>query len=54
MIPFHESLATAGPEDAGDDLEALLNQRESEMDQAPSQEISHQEFLTHFKARRQP
>lgn len=37
-----------------DDLEAVLNQRESEMDQAPSQEISHQEFLTHFKARRQP
>ncbi len=37
-----------------DDIEAILYQRESEMDQDPSQEISHQEFLAHFKARRQP
>ena len=53
MIPSHESLATVGPEDDGDDLEAILNQRESEMDQDPTQEISHQEFLTHLENRRQ-
>jgi putative addiction module component (TIGR02574 family) len=49
-----DSLATAGPEDDGDALEAILNQRESEMDQDPSQEISHQEFMAHFENRRQP
>jgi hypothetical protein len=54
MIPTHESLASAGNEDDGDDLEAILNQRESEMDHDPSQEISHQEFLAHFSARRKP
>ncbi|WP_395743003.1 addiction module protein [Prosthecobacter sp.] len=37
---------------APDELETLLNQREAEMDQDPSQEISHQEFLAHFSARR--
>ncbi len=54
MIPTRESLTSSGHEDAEADLEAILNQRESEMDQDPSQEISHQEFLTHFEARRQP
>ena len=53
MLPTHESLASAGHEDDGDDFEALLNHRESEMDQDPSQEISHQEFLAHFEVRRQ-
>lgn len=36
----------------GDDLETLLNQREAELDQDPSMEISHQEFMAHFAARR--
>ncbi|MFZ2279545.1 MAG: hypothetical protein WAW39_17245 [Prosthecobacter sp.] len=46
---------TDDPIDAFDhELEALLNQRESEMDQDPSQDITHQEFLAHFDARRQP
>ena len=54
MLPTHEPLASAGPEDDEHDLESLLNQRESEMDQDPSKEISHQEFLTHFDARPQP
>ena len=35
-----------------DDLEAVLNQREAEMDQDPSLEISHQQFMAHFAARR--
>ena len=35
-----------------DDLEAVLNQREAELDQDPSMEISHQEFMAHFSARR--
>ena len=36
-----------------DDLEAVLNQREAELDQDPSLEISHQEFMAHFEDRRQ-
>lgn len=45
--------SNAGIEHDGDELEAVLNQREAEMDQNPSLEISHQEFLAHFAARRQ-
>ena len=36
----------------GDALEALLDRRESEMNQDPSLEVSHEEFLSHFSARR--
>lgn len=39
--------------DAAQEFETVLNQREAEMDQDPSQEISHEEFLAHFSARRQ-
>ncbi len=43
------------PHDLEEDVfEAVLNQRESEMDQDSSLEISHQGFLAHFEARRQP
>ena len=48
-----DSVSTSADDLAPDALETLLNQRETEMDQDPSQEISHQEFLAHFSARRQ-
>ena len=48
-----DSVSTSADDLAPDELETLLNQRETEMDQDPSQEISHQEFLAHFSARRQ-
>lgn len=48
-----ESVGNSGDELAPDELEKMLNQREAEMDQDPSKEISHQEFLAHFSARRQ-
>ena len=35
------------------EFEAMLSQHEAEMDQDPSQVISHQEFLAHFSDRRQ-
>ncbi|OYW28723.1 MAG: hypothetical protein B7Z47_05525 [Chthoniobacter sp. 12-60-6] len=47
-----DSIGSAGHEVEGDELEALLDQREAEMDQDPSMEISHQEFMAHFSARR--
>jgi hypothetical protein len=38
---------------AGDgELDQMLNQRENEMDQDSSVEISHEEFLGHFANRR--
>jgi len=49
-----DSIGNPPHELENDDLEAVLNQRDSELDQYPTQEISHQEFLTHFAARRQP
>jgi putative addiction module component (TIGR02574 family) len=47
-----DSIGSSGHEVEGDELEAMLNQREAEMDQDPSMEISHQEFMAHFSARR--
>ena len=34
------------------ELETLLNHREAEMEHDPSQEISHQDMMTHFANRR--
>ena len=48
-----DSVSNSADDLAPDELETLLSQREAEMDQDPSQEISHQEFLAHFSARRQ-
>lgn len=36
----------------GDAAESLLNQREAELDRDPTQEISHEDFMSHFAARR--
>lgn len=38
--------------EADDDLESLLDQRESELELNPSLEISHEAFLGHFSNRR--
>jgi putative addiction module component (TIGR02574 family) len=35
-----------------DDLESLLDQREAELEQDPSLEVSHEAFLGHFSHRR--
>ena len=51
---LRDSIGNPPHEREDDDLETVLNQRDSELDQAPTQEISHQEFLTHFATRRQP
>lgn len=48
-----ESVGSSRDELGSDELEDVLNQREAEMDRDPSQEISHQDFLAHFSARRQ-
>lgn len=37
---------------ADEDLEAVLDQREAEMDADPSKEVSHETFLAHFSHRR--
>lgn len=34
------------------ELERVLDEREAEMDQNPSHEISHSEFMSHFAKRR--
>jgi putative addiction module component (TIGR02574 family) len=47
-----ESAAGPMPAPSEDELETLLNQREAEMEHNPSQEISHQELMTHFAKRR--
>jgi hypothetical protein len=47
-----ESIGDPVQELGGDAVESLLNQRETELDQDPSQEISHQDFLANFAARR--
>jgi len=47
-----ESVGKPVSELEGDALEALLDQRETEMDQTPSQAVSHEEFLSHFSSRR--
>jgi putative addiction module component len=47
-----DSVGSSGDELAPDEFETMLNQREAEMDQDPSQEISHQECMAHFSARR--
>lgn len=47
-----DSVGTSPHELEGDDLEAVLNQREAELDKDPSLEISHQQFMAHFAARR--
>ena len=44
---FNEDL-----EAEGDEWEALLDQRDAEMNQVPSVEVSHEEFLSHFSSRR--
>jgi hypothetical protein len=48
-----ESIGCPANEIEGDAVEAVLNQREAELEQDPSLEITHQEFLAHFSARRQ-
>ena len=47
-----ESVAGTIPIRSEEQLETLLNQREAEIDRDPSQEISHQELMTHFANRR--
>ena len=47
-----ESIGDPVQELDGDAIESVLNQREAEIDHDPSQEISHEDFLTHFAARR--
>jgi S1-C subfamily serine protease len=47
-----ESIGDPVQELDGDAVESVLNQREAELDHDPSQEISHEDFLTHFAARR--
>lgn len=48
-----ESVGPDVPDLEADEIESVLNQREAELDQDPAQEISHQEFMAHFSARRQ-
>jgi hypothetical protein len=48
-----ESVGSPVHELEADELEAVLTQREAELEQDPSLEISHQAFLAHFSARRQ-
>lgn len=47
-----ESVGSVRDDLGAEELETVLNQREAEMDQDSSQEISHEEFLAHFSARR--
>jgi hypothetical protein len=47
-----ESLGGPIQERTEDELERVLDEREAEMDQNPSQEISHSEFMSHFANRR--
>ena len=49
-----ESVREPVSELEGDALEALLDQREAEMDQTPSQVVSHEEFLSHFSSASAP
>ncbi len=47
-----ESAADPIPARSEGQLETLLNRREAEIGQDPSQEISHQELMAHFTKRR--
>ena len=47
-----ESVGGPIQERTEDELERVLDEREAEMDQNPSQEISHSEFMSHFANRR--
>lgn len=47
-----ESIGGPIQERTEDELERVLDEREAEMDQDPSQEISHAEFMSHFAKRR--
>jgi putative addiction module component (TIGR02574 family) len=47
-----ESVGEPYQDPSEDELERLLDQREAEMDADASQEISHQDFMAHFSARR--
>ncbi len=47
-----ESLGSPIRQQTEDELERVLDEREAEMDQNPSQEISHSEFMSHFAKRR--
>ncbi|MGL4399767.1 MAG: addiction module protein [Luteolibacter sp.] len=47
-----ESAAGPMPAPSEAELEALLNQREAEMDGDLSQEISHEDLMAHFANRR--
>jgi len=38
--------------EADEDLDALLNQREAELESDPSAEITHDTFVSHFSQRR--
>jgi putative addiction module component (TIGR02574 family) len=48
-----ESIGEPVSELDGDDLEEMLNQREAEIKEDPSQEISHEDFIGSFAHRRQ-
>lgn len=47
-----ESVGEPSEDLAEDKLETILDQREAEMDADPSHEISHQDFMAYFSARR--
>lgn len=47
-----ESIGSPVAEPEGDDLEEMLNQREAELNEDPSQEMSHEDFMTAFTHRR--
>jgi len=47
-----DSAANTIPAHSEEQLETLLNQREAEIGQEPSQEISHDELMAHFVKRR--
>lgn len=47
-----ESVGGPAVELEGDALEDLLNQREKELEEDPSSELSEEAFMSHFKARR--
>ena len=42
----------AAPVDVDEDLEAVLDQRDAELDNDPSAEITHEDFMKRFTARR--